>query len=260
MARIRTVKPEFFKHEELYLLEIKTKLPLRVAFSGLWCCCDREGRFKWKPNVLKLDVLPFDNVDFSKVLSALEDEGFVIKYENDGSLYGFVPTFLKHQVINNRESISFIPNPYESTILTRASRVDNASFTPLPLAHGERKGLGKEEEGNTEIPPIFSKFYDTELASNESSPQIEGYKTMLEWMHKKDSSNDCQLKNVLKINKQISYENFVELKKIEGMFGTSLKKTLESLENKSGKDKNGKMYASVYLTMRAWLKPLKNEQ
>ena len=47
--RIRTVKPEFFTHEGLFDAEKATKLPLRVAFVGLWCAADREGRFRWEP-------------------------------------------------------------------------------------------------------------------------------------------------------------------------------------------------------------------
>lgn len=71
MARIRTIKPEFFRHAGLFDLEQETGLPLRVAFAGLWTAADREGRFAWKPRELKLDCLPFDLVDFSRVLDAL---------------------------------------------------------------------------------------------------------------------------------------------------------------------------------------------
>ena len=48
MARIRTIKPEFFRHEALYEAEHETGLPLRVAYAGLWTAADREGRFQWK--------------------------------------------------------------------------------------------------------------------------------------------------------------------------------------------------------------------
>ena len=64
MARIRTVKPDLFRHEALYELEIETGLPIRFSFAGLFTTCDRRGRFKWKPRQLKLDVLPYDNLDF----------------------------------------------------------------------------------------------------------------------------------------------------------------------------------------------------
>jgi hypothetical protein len=71
MGRIRTIKPEFFKHSGLFDGERETGLPLRLGFAGLWTCCDREGRFKWRPRELKLDALPYDECDFSLVLDAL---------------------------------------------------------------------------------------------------------------------------------------------------------------------------------------------
>lgn len=116
MARIRTVKPEFFTHEDLFNAEVEEKLPLRVAFSGLWTVCDREGRFKWRPNTIKLAVLPFDEVDFSRVLDALASRGFIVKYVVEGENFGYVPSWEKHQVINNRESESTLPPPIDGEI------------------------------------------------------------------------------------------------------------------------------------------------
>jgi hypothetical protein len=149
MARIRTIKPEFFRHEGLYEAEIKTKLPLRIAYAGLWTSCDREGRFKWRPRQLKLDSLPYDDVDFSRVLDALQSRGFLVKYEIDGDQYGAIPSWKSHQVINNKELASILPEPPESLIesstYTRESRVDDAMLTPLNLDQGE--GKGKEGKG-----------------------------------------------------------------------------------------------------------------
>lgn len=111
MARIRTVKPEFFRHEGLFDAERESGLPLRLAFAGLWTVCDREGRFKWKPRELKLDVLPHDAVDMDAVLAALAKHGFVRRYEAEGKAYGFVPSWRDHQFVNQRESQSVIPAP-----------------------------------------------------------------------------------------------------------------------------------------------------
>jgi hypothetical protein len=158
MARIRTVKPELFRHEGLYELEIETGLPIRISFAGLFTACDREGRFKWKPRQLKLDVLPFDAIDFSRVLDALVTRGFLVKYENSGELFGCIPSFKKHQVINNRESESELPSHQDEQSLvidltddlTRQSRVSHASVTRLVQEQVERKGKegkGREEEG-----------------------------------------------------------------------------------------------------------------
>jgi hypothetical protein len=115
MGRIRTVKPELFSHEELFDAEVETGLPLRLSFIGLFTVADREGRFKWRPRTLKLDVLPHDQVDFSKVLDALSVSGFVTSYEVDGERYGYIPSFLDHQVINQREAKSTIPAPSASS-------------------------------------------------------------------------------------------------------------------------------------------------
>lgn len=112
MGRIRSIKPEFFKHENLFDAEIETGFPLRIAFAGLWTCCDREGRFEWRPRALKTDILPYDELDFSRVLDALEASGFVQRYTVNGKEYGCVPGFNIHQVVNQREAKSKIPpNP-----------------------------------------------------------------------------------------------------------------------------------------------------
>lgn len=151
MARIRTVKPELFRHESLYEAEIKTNLPLRLAYIGLFTACDREGRFKWKPRALKLDVLPYDQIDFSRVLDALVTHGFIVKYENEGDEFGCIPTWSQHQVINNRESISLIPSPEESTIFTHEARVVDASVTPLVHAQVEGKGREGKRKGKDSL-------------------------------------------------------------------------------------------------------------
>ncbi|SBV93999.1 hypothetical protein KL86APRO_10455 [uncultured Alphaproteobacteria bacterium] len=153
MARIRTIKPEFFRHADLFDAEEETGLPLRLAFAGLWTACDREGRFEWKPRQLKLDCLPYDDVDFSRVLDALATRGFVRKYEADGNAYGWVPSFTRHQIINNREKDSALPLPPQgfenSGGSTPAPRDGDACPTPHGNAsvegEGEREKEGKEE-------------------------------------------------------------------------------------------------------------------
>lgn len=109
--RIRTIKPEFFLHEGLFEAESVLKLPLRLAFAGLWCAADREGRFKWEPRRLGVQILPYDAVDFSRVLDALASRGFIRKYALGTDVFGVIPSFTAHQVINNRERESELPEP-----------------------------------------------------------------------------------------------------------------------------------------------------
>lgn len=103
MSRIRTVKPELFRHEDLFDAELESGLPLRLAFIGLFTVADCEGRFRWKPRTLKLDVLPHDTVDFSHVLNALVKYGFIVRYEVGGETFGWIPSFRKHQRLQTKE-------------------------------------------------------------------------------------------------------------------------------------------------------------
>jgi hypothetical protein len=159
MARIRTIKPEFYRNRRVWRAEQETGLPLRVAYPALWTCADREGRFKWEPEELKLDCLPYDDLDFSRVLDALAARGFIVRYEVGGDTFGWIPGFRRHQVINNRETASSLPEPPKidnrsKDIPARDARDDDASATREPRATDlherkgrEGKGTGKEGEG-----------------------------------------------------------------------------------------------------------------
>lgn len=144
--RIRTVKPEFFTHDGIFDAERESGLPLRIAFIGLWCAADREGRFKWEPRRLGVALLPYDGIEFSRVLDALVTRGFIVKYRVGDSWFGVILSFRRHQVVNPRESASTIPDHVDAdeiigACVTRASRV----ATGDDLARGE--GKGKEGEG-----------------------------------------------------------------------------------------------------------------
>lgn len=110
MSRTRMIKPAFFKHAELYQAEAESRLPLRVAFAGLWTVADKEGRFRWKMD-LKPDILPYDPVDIMAVLDGLERYGFIVSYVVDGKRYGFIPSFKDHQTFHKTERESTLPAP-----------------------------------------------------------------------------------------------------------------------------------------------------
>jgi hypothetical protein len=160
--RIRTIKPEFFTHEGLFDLERETGLPVRVAYAGLWCAADRAGRFKWEPRRLGISILPYDEVDFSRVLHALTTRGFLVRYRVKDAWFGAIPSWEKHQIVNNREKLSDIPEPSAAdevdACLTRDSRVPHAS-----QEEGKgREGKGRGKEG---VPPQVPVKHATPHAS-----------------------------------------------------------------------------------------------
>jgi hypothetical protein len=159
MARIRTIKPDIATHEGLFEAEQKSGLPIRLAFTLLLTCADKEGRFKWRPRELKLSVLPYDDeINFEDVLNCLANHGFIVKYEANGQKYGCYANWKKHQKPNNKEADSAIPSPEEGEIIVENTVEKTPSLdlyqaslgkekASLDLTQGERKGKGKEGEG-----------------------------------------------------------------------------------------------------------------
>lgn len=109
MPRNRTLKTSIFSDDKLYDAEVATGLPLRIALLGLWTAADREGRLRSSPRVLKHSCLPFDDLDFGDVLSALTAIGYLATYTVDGVAYGYIVDW--DQPIHHREPPSTIPPP-----------------------------------------------------------------------------------------------------------------------------------------------------
>lgn len=106
MARIRTIKPEFFTSEDIVVLPVLT----RLLYQALWCEADREGRLEYKPVNLKIRYFPMDNCNMVEMLEELENRGLLVRYGGNGE-YAYLPNFLKHQHINNKEAASRLPEP-----------------------------------------------------------------------------------------------------------------------------------------------------
>lgn len=138
MARIRTIKPEFFTSGDILKLS-----PLaRLLYIALWCEADRDGRMKWDTETLKYRYLPkeSENNQINSLIEELQAIDLVVIYEVGNKVYAEIPTFSEHQVINNRETVSAIPQ-----------RVKDAS--PRVKAEGKegREGKGRKE-GKEHVP------------------------------------------------------------------------------------------------------------
>lgn len=148
MARIRTIKPDFFTSEDIVALSPYA----RLFYIALWCEADREGRFSWKPTTFKLRYFPGDAVDVQALGKELIDRGLVVLY---GAGLAYIPTFLDHQHVNPRETPSSLPTPDASP------RVDHASGRDSD-AQGGREGKGKEipcASRNDGLNGSFTKFW-----------------------------------------------------------------------------------------------------
>lgn len=137
MARIRSIKPDFFTDEDIARLN-----PLhRLAFVGLLCQADRAGRLEDRPERLKVQVLPYDDVNFVEVLDALTAARFTQRYTgSDGRAYLQIRSFSKHQRPRTDEPDSELP---PAPLLTD----DSDEPVTAKILGKERKG--KELERST---------------------------------------------------------------------------------------------------------------
>ncbi len=154
MPRIRTIKPSFFRHEALQDLErANPGACAMLVFAGLWTQADCEGRFRYRPRQLKLDILPFLEFDIGATMEILARAGFVQLYDSDGERFGVIPTFPDHQRISGSEAkeVSKLPTPPDrrrSELETPAKQVGSSPETPAKqVGTLEGNGVRSTEDG-----------------------------------------------------------------------------------------------------------------
>lgn len=99
MARIRTIKPEFWKHEELSALPEAT----HMLAAALLNYADDEGYFNANPKLVQAECCPLrePSVSVHDSLDDLSRVGFIHLCDGtDGKRYGHIVNFLSHQRIN----------------------------------------------------------------------------------------------------------------------------------------------------------------
>ena len=158
MARIRSIKPEFFTSLTIANLE----LAARLTFVGLWTHCDDEGRCVDDARLIKAAVWPLDDVtapDVERFLRALSEASLITRYEVGGRRFLAVSGWSEHQRIN-RPTKSKFPSPDEADspkdeALISAdedSRPALVLLTEDSLSPHGRKGTGNREQGKEEPP------------------------------------------------------------------------------------------------------------
>lgn len=154
--RIRTIKPEFFKHDGIAALPAIT----RILFVGLWSLADCEGRLEDRPKRIKAEVLPYDEIDVESALSDLARAGFIVRYSNSDLKLIEVVSFKNHQRISGKEAEVESKYPHYqddgSSINGEATGKHSGSTCEAPGSAG-REGKGKERKGDAiPLPLPFS--------------------------------------------------------------------------------------------------------
>ncbi|KQB54797.1 hypothetical protein AQS70_20655 [Pseudomonas endophytica] len=141
MARARNIKPGLFSNELL------VELPAfdRLAFIGLWCLADREGRLEDRVKRIKIELFPCDDYDVDAGLNRLAAAGFISRYQVAGFSVIEIVNFQKHQSPHGSEKDSVLPdiNGY----LTVYERKKN-----VVVAGSQRKVIVGEQDFNVKQP------------------------------------------------------------------------------------------------------------
>jgi len=135
MARIRSIKPDFWTDEKIVELSFET----RLFFVGSWNFADDNGNLQRSAKKLKMQIFPADLIDCEPLIQSLIDHGLFIEYSVNGDEYLHIKGFKDHQVVN-RPSKSAIPTPQEADLLT--------GLTEDSLTEGKgREGKGEDMSG-----------------------------------------------------------------------------------------------------------------
>jgi len=114
MARIRSIKPEFWADRKLARLSRDA----RLLYVALWNQADEHGRVQGDVRYVKGHCLPYDDdlslKDVERLLAELVEAGRVVRYVVDEDPYLHLPTLGKHQRLEPNKAASRLPAPPET--------------------------------------------------------------------------------------------------------------------------------------------------
>lgn len=165
VARIRTIKPEFWDSPGVETLDFQW----RLLFVAMWNWADDSGRGKAEARELMGFAFPRDEDmtvgEFRRGLGEVRRVFGVVFYKVDGRSFYFIPSWVKHQKIDKRSAPRW-PGPEEGQEYDPAtnqpvdqqeseSRRDSAETPPRTRREegagtGEQGNRGTGEEGNEE--------------------------------------------------------------------------------------------------------------
>jgi hypothetical protein len=140
MARIRTIKPEFWTSETIARLSI----PARLTFIGMWNEADDYGVLPDNARVLKGHIWPLEDSvgagDVEMHLAEIAHQGLIQRYEAEDRKLIFVVGWDEHQQVN-RPSKRKHPAPPAQTSPSLSTHGGLTEGSP------QEQGTGNREQG-----------------------------------------------------------------------------------------------------------------
>jgi hypothetical protein len=147
MARIRTVKPEFFSHEGLASVSPHARL-LAIALLQL---ADRMGRLRWVPMQVHAHAFPYEpHLDMDALAGELVAIGYLFQWQAIGKTWAWIRNFQSHQVITGTETRNILrtPDPPENLNDSEWPAKPSPADGGWQAGNKEQGTRNKEEENN----------------------------------------------------------------------------------------------------------------
>jgi hypothetical protein len=170
--RIRSIKPEFWRSDDIAALA----LPDRLLFIGLWSYVDDSGVGVDKLPHICADLFAADlERDPTEVygrvrggLQNLAERHLIVRYVEDGKSYLYITNWKNHQRIDKPSRARF-PLPDAELLAIPATLPEPSATTPEKVAPGtEEQGNRGTEDSNTPSKPpastptvnLFDQFWE----------------------------------------------------------------------------------------------------
>lgn len=159
MARIRSIKPDFFVSETIAALPLSA----RLTFIGLWTHVDDNGVTVDNARLINAALWPLEEDPLETLQRTREDlrrlsmAGLIQRYEHSGRHYLFVSTWDEHQKVSHPGKTRYPrPDADGCTLLTSdgeapsQSSGDSPETLPKPPETlAPEQGAGSREQGHT---------------------------------------------------------------------------------------------------------------
>lgn len=243
MARIRTIKPEFWEDEKIGKLPI----PCRLFFIGCWIFADDFGVIKGNAALLKSQIFPYDEnlrvSEIKKWIDALVDARMLVPIIHAEESYYFIRTFRSHQVLDKRYDKSYIGKGIVKELISKALNDNDVNTTSTLRDNDVNTTEEKEEEKeDKKESPNGDKKEAKASSSASSNPDFLKFN---DWLKR----NAPYCSNAKNFSSQITEAEFLKLK--EKYTGKQIADIIEQIENR--KDLR-KRYTNLYRTVLNWAK------
>lgn len=144
MARIRSIKPEFFDDPDM---ASDLSLEERLVYIGLWTMCFDNWTMEYDPRKVRRTLFGYDAKITDEMVAGwvarIVETGRAVEFSYEGRTCLYLPKCNEHQVVN-RPSKSPIPHPQPSTT--------HGGLTECSQTEGKGREQGEEQGEVTHTP------------------------------------------------------------------------------------------------------------